>query len=169
MERIKITRSNRKTLALCINRQGEAEVRAPYGCPQDVIERFIEKHQGWLDRHLQNYRAQKQYTSAEMEDLRRKAKEILPKKVAYYAALMGVQPTALKITSARTRYGSCSGKNSINFSLFLMEKSERAIDYVVVHELAHIKQHNHSPAFYQEIEKILPDYKERIKELKKYD
>ena len=82
---------------------------------------------------------------------------------------MGVTPTALKITSARTRYGSCSGKNSINFSLFLMEKSARAIDYVVVHELAHIKQHNHSPAFYKEIEKILPDYKERIKELKSND
>ena len=50
-----------------------------------------------------------------------------------------------------------------------MEKSPRAIDYVVVHELAHIKQHNHSPAFYKEIEKILPDYKERIKELNKND
>lgn len=166
---MKIIRSKRKTLALCINRQGEPEVRAPYGCPNAVIERFIEKHQGWLDRRLQNYRAQKQYTPQEMEALRKKAKEYLPSRVAYYAALMGVTPTALRITSARTRYGSCSGKDSINFSLFLMEKSVRAIDYVVVHELAHIKQHNHSPAFYKEIEKILPDYKERIKELKSND
>ena len=166
---MKIIRSRRKTIALCINRQGEAEVRAPYGCPQAVIERFIQKHQGWLDRRLQEHRAQKQYTPQEIEALRRRAKEVLPQRVAYYAARMGVEPTALKITSARTRYGSCSGKNSINFSLYLMEKSPRAIDYVVVHELAHIKQHNHSPAFYKEIEKILPDYKERIKELKKND
>ena len=163
---MKITYSNRKTLALCINRQGEAEVRAPYGCPKGVIERFIFKNQGWLEKRLQEHQAQKQYSKQEIEALRRRAKEVLPQRVAYYAALMGVTPTALKITSARTRYGSCSGKNSINFSLFLMEKSPRAIDYVVVHELAHIKQHNHSSAFYKEIEKILPDYKERIKELK---
>lgn len=134
--------------------------------PQAVIERFIEKNQGWLEKRLQEHQEQKQYTPQEIEALRRRAKEYLPPRVAYYAAQMGVTPTALRITSARTRYGSCSGKNSINFSLYLMEKSDRAIDYVVVHELAHIKQHNHSPAFYKEIEKILPDYKERIKELK---
>lgn len=163
---MKIIWSQRKTLALCINRQGEPEVRAPYGCPQAVIERFIEKNQGWLEKRLQEHQEQKQYTPQEIEALRRRAKEYLPPRVAYYAAQMGVAPTAVRITSARTRYGSCSGKNSINFSLYLMEKSNRAIDYVVVHELAHIKQHNHSPAFYKEIEKILPDYKERIKELK---
>ena len=129
---MKITYSNRRTLALCINRQGEPEVRAPYGCPKAVIEQFIEKNQGWIERRLQEQAAQKQYTPQEMEALRKKAKEYLPPRVAYYAALMGVTPTALKITSARTRYGSCSGKNSINFSLFLMEKSPRAIDYVVV-------------------------------------
>ncbi len=163
---MRIIWSKRKTLALCINRQGEPEVRAPYGCPQAVIERFIEKNQGWLEKRLQEHQEQKQYTPQEIEALRRRAKEYLPPRVAYYAAQMGVAPTAVRITSARTRYGSCSGKNSINFSLYLMEKSNRAIDYVVVHELAHIKQHNHSPAFYKEIEKILPDYKERIKELK---
>lgn len=163
---MRIIWSKRKTLALCINRQGEPEVRAPYGCPQAVIERFIVKNQGWLEKRLQEHQEQKQYTPQEIEALRRRAKEYLPLRVAYYAAQMGVAPTAVRITSARTRYGSCSGKNSINFSLYLMEKSDRAIDYVVVHELAHIKQHNHSPAFYKEIEKILPDYKERIKELK---
>ena len=163
---MKIIRSKRKTLALCINRQGEPEVRVPYGCPQAVIERFIEKNQAWIKRRLEELKNQKQYSAEEIAALRKKAKEYLPQRVAYYAPLMGVAPTALKITSARSRYGSCSGKNSINFSLFLMEKSARAIDYVVVHELAHIKEHNHSSAFYKEVEKILPDYKERIKELK---
>lgn len=163
---MKITYSIRKTVSLSVNRQGEIEVRAPYGCPAAFIERFIQKNQKWIARRLEEQKNQKQYTAQEIEALRRRAKEYLPQRVAYYAPLMGVQPTALRITSARTRYGSCSGKNSINFSLYLMEKSPRAIDYVVVHELAHIKQHNHSPAFYREIEKILPDYRERIKELK---
>lgn len=166
---MKIIYSKRKTLSLSINREGEPEVRAPYGCPAHVIEGFTEKHRHWIEKRLAERKEQKEHTQEEIALLRQRAKAILPQKVAYYAPLMGVKPTSLKITSARTRYGSCSGKNGICFSLYLMEKSERAIDYVVVHELAHIKQHNHSPAFYKEIEKILPDYRERIKELKKRD
>lgn len=163
---MKIIRTNRKTLSLCVNKQGEAEVRAPYACPDGVIRAFIEKHRGWIARQLAAYRPPKEYSEAEMGELRAKAKAVIPPKVAYYAAQMGVTPSSVKITSARSRYGSCSGWNGLCFSLFLMEKSDRAIDYVVVHELAHILHHDHSPAFYREIEKILPDYRQRIKELK---
>lgn len=163
---MKITYSRRKTLSLFINKAGEPEVKAPLGCPPAVVEAFIQKHQGWIQKRLAERQNQKEHTSEEIAALRQRAKEHLPQRVAYFAPLMGVKPSSLKITSARTRYGSCSGKNAICFSLYLMEKSPRAIDYVVVHELAHIKQHNHSPAFYKEIEKILPDYRERIKELK---
>ena len=86
--------------------------------------------------------------------------------MAHYAAIMGVVPTGIKITSAKTRFGSCSSKNSLCFSLYLMAYPDRAIDYVVVHELAHIRQKNHSPAFYAEVAKVMPDYKERVKLLK---
>ncbi|MBQ7034708.1 MAG: M48 family metallopeptidase [Clostridia bacterium] len=163
---MKITYSKRKTLSLSINAAGEPEVRVPLGCPSWVIEGFIQKHRRWIEKRLAEQKQKKQYTPAEIEQLRQRAKELLPQRVAYYAPLMGVSPASVRITSAKTRYGSCSGKNAICFSLYLMEKSPRAVDYVVVHELAHIKQHNHSPAFYKEIEKILPDYRERIKELK---
>ena len=84
----------------------------------------------------------------------------------FVAAIMGVTPASVKITSARTRFGSCSGKNGICFSLYLMQYPEAAIDYVVVHELAHIRRHDHSPAFYAEVARVLPDYKERMKLLK---
>ena len=80
---------------------------------------------------------------------------------------MGVEYSGVKITSAKTRYGSCSAENSICFSYLLMLKPLRAVDYVVVHELAHTVHHNHSRQFYALIEKYMPDYKERIKELKK--
>ena len=96
----------------------------------------------------------------------KKAKEYLPPRVAYYAALMGVTPTALKITSARTRYGSCSGKNSLCFSWRLMEYPTELVDYVIVHELAHIKHHDHSPAFYNFIGSVMPDHRERQRRLK---
>ena len=79
---------------------------------------------------------------------------------------MGLVPAGIKITSARTRFGSCSGKNSICFSWRLMLYPPEAIDYVIVHELAHIRHHDHSPAFYALIEQHLPDWKVRMKLLK---
>ena len=84
----------------------------------------------------------------------------------YYGRLMGLMPTGLTITDARKRFGSCSGKNRISFAWRLMRYPEEAIDYVVVHELAHIRHKNHGEAFYQLIASVLPDYKERIKLLK---
>ena len=87
-------------------------------------------------------------------------------RVDYWSDIMGLTPTGLKITSARTRFGSCSGKNSLCFSWRLMQYPREAIDYVVVHELAHIRHHDHSPAFYALIERYMPDWRERMKLLK---
>ena len=80
---------------------------------------------------------------------------------------LGVTPTGIKITSAKKRFGSCNGKNSICFSLYLMQYPQAAIDYVVVHELCHIRHHDHSPAFYRLVESVLPDYKERERLLRR--
>ena len=79
---------------------------------------------------------------------------------------MGVDYGHISITSAKTRFGSCSSKGNIAFSYRLMLYPEAAVDYVVVHELAHRKEMNHSRAFYKLIEEILPDYKQRRKLLK---
>ena len=91
---------------------------------------------------------------------------MLPERVNYYSKIMGVEPTGIKITSAQKRFGSCSTKNSICFSYILMLYPQEAIDYVVVHELAHIRFHNHSKDFYGFIESVLPDYRNREKLLK---
>ena len=100
------------------------------------------------------------------EKLRALAKEYIPKRVEYYSKVMGVTPAAVKINSAKTRFGSCSAKNSLNFSLYLMLYDKAAIDYVVVHELCHITVKNHSAEFYRLVEKYMPDYKLRKKLLK---
>ena len=94
------------------------------------------------------------------------AKHTLHKRNEHFAELMGVQPAGIKITGAKTRWGSCSGKNSINFSWRLVMADEDVIDYVVTHELAHIREHNHSPRFWATVEGVLPDYKARHKKLK---
>ena len=85
----------------------------------------------------------------------------------YYSDIMNLKPTGVKITKAKKRFGSCNDKNSLCFSCFLMSYPMEAVDYVVVHELAHIKHHNHGREFYDLIRSYMPDYKEREKILKK--
>ncbi|MBQ6248868.1 MAG: M48 family metallopeptidase [Oscillospiraceae bacterium] len=161
----RLIRSRRRTVALEITREGKVVVRAPLRMPQRDIDAFVSSKERWLAEHLarqQTYReSHPPLTEEEKETLRRRAKAYLPGRVDYYAAVMGVTPTAVHITSARTRFGSCSGKNSISFSLYLMQYPAEAIDYVVVHELAHIRHHDHSPAFYAEVAKVMPDYRQR--------
>jgi len=98
------------------------------------------------------------------------AKAVFAEKAQAYAKLMRVTPTAIKVTSAKTHWGSCSGSNSINFSWRLVIASDDVIDYVVVHELAHIRQHNHSPQFWAIVRIVIPDYQvqsNKLKELQK--
>jgi predicted metal-dependent hydrolase len=94
------------------------------------------------------------------------AKKYIYQKVGYFSKKMNVSPTGIRITSAKTRWGSCSGKNSVNFSWKIIMAEKETIDYVVVHELAHIKQHNHSPKFWKIVEDIIPDYKKQKEKLK---
>ena len=94
------------------------------------------------------------------------AKRDLIKKVTEFSKRMSVMPIAVKINAARTRWGSCSGKKSINFSWRLIMAGDDVIDYVVVHELAHITEMNHSDKFWAVVGSVLPDYKERQKRLK---
>ena len=165
-----LKRSRRKTLALEINRNCEIIVRAPQKLSKKKIDEFVSSHGDWIEKSLKKVseRAAKtrELSDEEIKALRKKAKEYLPQRTEYYAKIMGVKYTSLKITSAKTRYGSCSGRNGICYSLYLMLKPLDAVDYVVVHELAHTVHHNHSAQFYALIEKYMPDYKERIKLLK---
>lgn len=140
-----LVRSKRKTLAVQVTREGRVIVRAPLRLAKYRIERFVAEHTDWIARALADQQSRRaahpEPDEAKQAELIRRAKIELPPKVQHYAKLMNLYPTGLKITSARTRFGSCSGKNSICFSWRLMDYPEPAIDYVVVHELAtlHIK------------------------------
>ncbi len=162
-----VIRSKRKTISISVDTECNITVRAPLRMTDGEIESFVTEKKKWLEKAVaeQMKRAEnaKTYTDEDIKLLRKKAKEILPQKVSYYSSIMGVEPSSVKINSAKKRYGSCSGKNSLNFSLYLIDKDERFIDYVVVHELAHIVHHNHSKDFYALIEKYMPDYKERMR------
>lgn len=160
-----LIRSARKTLSLEVSRTLEVIVRAPSRMPKRDIDAVVAQYDAWIDAHIEKRRlhseAHPEPTAQEIHALRMRAKETMPSRVEYYARLMGLAPTGLKITSARTRYGSCSSKNSLCFSLYLMRYPQAAIDYVVVHELAHIVHKNHGPDFYRLVESVLPDWKKR--------
>jgi predicted metal-dependent hydrolase len=171
MENYELIRSNRKTLALEITHDCRVLVRAPLRLPQKQIDAFVESHDTWIKRHLEQQRrrtacAPTPPSPEQITRLKGLARKAIPEKVAYWSHQMGVSPAGIKITTARKRYGSCSGKNSLCFSCFLMDYPEEAIDLVVVHELCHIREKNHGPRFYALLEQYLPDYKERKKLLK---
>lgn len=160
-----VIRSRRRTLALEITRDARVVVRAPMRASQRDIERFVAAHRQWMDKHLSRRQAWLEdhppLTEEEIAALRSRARAYLPGRVELWAGRMGVRPTGVKITSARTRFGSCSAKNSLCFSLYLMQYPAEAIDYVVVHELAHVRHKKHGPAFYAEVAKYMPDYRQR--------
>lgn len=166
-----LIRSARKTLAIEVSREGKVIVRAPRRAAKYHIEAFVEQHAGWIAVQQARQRARAEAhpepTEAERAALIARAKAELPPKVAHYAAIMGLYPTGITITSARTRFGSCSAKNRICFSWRLMQYPEEAIDYVVVHELAHIAHKNHGPDFHACVAAVLPDHKERRALLKR--
>lgn len=162
--------SKRKTLSLSIKLDLTVLVKAPHTLTDAEIEKFVQSHALWIEnarkRQASRNEREASLTEKRIHELRALAEADLPRRVEYFAAKMGVQPTSMKITSAKTRFGSCSGTNSICFSWRLMQYPAEAIDYVVVHELAHIKVKNHSPAFYAVVASVLPDYKQREKLLK---
>lgn len=160
-----LIRSGRKTLALEISSGASLIVRAPKNCPQQTIDRFIKSREVWISEHLERQRRREEAHPEPSPEGRQalidRAREILPEKVAYYAKLMNLSPQAVTITNARKRFGSCSGKNRLCFSWRLIQYPDSAVDYVVVHELAHIRHKNHSREFHALIASVLPDHRQR--------
>lgn len=166
----RIIYSNRRSLALQVTPEGKIIVRAPRGYPKSEIERVVASRSAWLEEKLEKVAARREKypepTPEELDELFEQARTRLPPKIAKYAAIMGLRPAGITITNAKTRFGSCSNKGRISFSCLLMRYPEEAIDYVVVHELAHLVHMNHSSDFYALVASVLPDYKARAALLK---
>ena len=98
--------------------------------------------------------------------LKKEAKKLIRERLDIYAGIMGVRYSALRISSARTRWGSCSGRDSLSFTWRLIMCPIQVIDYVIVHELSHITHKNHSPVFWTRVKNVIPDFKEQKNWLK---
>lgn len=168
---VKVIRSNRKTMSIEITKEAEVLVRAPYRMPNSEIQRFLNDKADWVEKHIEKARTAKQdirerLTEEQIRELADKAMEVLPKRVAYFANVMGVTYGRITIRNQKTLWGSCSSKGNLNFNCMLMKTPPEIQDYVVVHELCHRREMNHSKSFWAEVEKVLPDYRERRKWLK---
>ena len=160
----RLIRSGRKTLALELKPEGLI-VRAPHGVSMDQIEQFVSSHESWIRSHQEKLeKAMSTLSSADrlsMEDIRslaEQAMKMIPERVAYYAPRIGVTYGRITIRNQKTRWGSCSAKGNLNFNCLLMLAPPEVVDSVVVHELCHRKEMNHSKKFYEEVLKVFPDY-----------
>lgn len=165
-----LLRSERKTLALQI-KGGKLIVRAPKNLKRAYIEDFLLRKEDWIARHLalqeQRSAAHPEPDEAEIQGLMALARAVLPGRVEHFSALTGLKPASIRIGGAKTRFGSCSSRGSINFSWRLMAYPPEAVDYVVLHELCHLRHMNHSRDFYALIEHYMPDWRLRREMLKK--
>ena len=208
-----IRSSNRKTISITVNRDGQVIVRAPQYVLEDTIRRFVEQKASWIQKHVTHFtfaaeerRAfsltygdtvsilgqdypitshQENYADFDgkqltlppdlppqeilhtvREILKKIAREYIPSRAAVWSSRLGVIPTAVRINNAAKRWGSCSSKNSLNFSWRLMMAPPKAVDYVIIHELSHILEHNHSDRFWKIVSRTMPDYMEMKNVLK---
>ena len=165
-----LIRSRRRSVSAQVLWDGSVVVRAPLFCSKAQIDSFLEKKRHLLEKYRQevmNAPKTPAITESELSQLKKDAElKILPR-VKQLSQMTGLSYEGAKITSARHRFGSCSGKNHLCFSAFLMLADDPEIDYVIIHELCHTKEHNHSAAFYALVAGFLPDWKSREQSLRK--
>ena len=172
---VTIIKSNRKTVAIQVNSDLSVTLRVPRQAAPKDIQKILNEKESWILKHIEDIKQKKEafdasaperLTDDEIHELAEKASKYIPERVAYFAKLVGVTYGRITIRNQKTRWGSCSSRGNLNFNCLLMLTPPEVIDYLVVHELCHRKQMNHSKAFWSEVEKVLPDYKARVKWLK---
>ena len=164
-----LVRSSRKTLAVQIRADGTVIARAPLRMPKDRILYFLSEKASWIrmqqgrmqEREKMRQQARIHLDAAQEKELRERAKSVLAQRTAYFARQVGVTYGRITVRDQKTRWGSCSQTGNLNFNFRLILAPLEVLDYVVVHELCHRRQMNHFAQFWQEVARVLPDYRER--------
>lgn len=162
---VTVVRMSRKTLSIEVAQDGTVLVKAPHYSSDGSIREFISRHASWVEERLERreMRAEKyaglsRLTDEDIRGLAQQALEYIPKRVAYYAPIVGVTYGRITIRNQRSRWGSCTAQGNLNFNCLLMLAPPEVIDSVVVHELCHRLEMNHSEAFYREVYRVYPEY-----------
>lgn len=173
---VEVVRSRRRSVGLEIKGDGRVILRLPNRFPKREAMAFLESRKGWLQKHLAEVReqeaaaevlGQEPLTAEELTALTKAARAYFEAACARFAPLVGVDYGRISIRHQKTRWGSCSSKGNLNFNCLLMLAPEEVREYVVVHELCHRKHMDHSAAFWAEVEKVIPEYREMEQWLKR--
>ena len=178
----KIIKSDRKTLEIQVKKDLSVVFRAPKHMSDREIMKFAKQKEAWIQKHLglmkrrnESNRAsdeasepENKYTPEELESMKRYIKNLINERAASFAGIMGVSFGKITVRSQKTRWGSCSSAGNLNFNCLLALCPSEVIDYVVVHELCHLRHMNHSRAFWNEVAKYLPGYAEQKDWLKRH-
>lgn len=159
-----IIRSRRRTIGLHIGHDAQLTVRAPLRASQRAIDAILTEKRTWIQVKLAMMRQRLKERPTPIppkfeRDYRKQAKQILTSRVQYYAEHHGFSPQSVRVNGARRRWGSCSVGGSLNFSYRLIFAPLAVMDYVVVHELAHLRHHNHSRAFWSCVAAMMPEFR----------
>lgn len=162
-----LVRSRRKTLSIQV-KDGAVIVRAPLKTSLRQIESFISEHEKWIEKKLAESIEHAAQASAagyisedDIKKLTNEAKRVIPERVRHYADIIGVSYGRITIRCQKTKWGSCSSKGNLNFNCLLMLAPTEVLDSVIIHELCHRKEMNHSPRFYELVYKACPEYKKQ--------
>lgn len=170
---IQVKRSSRRALSLQVTREGQVVVRCPLSTTKEQIQAFVDEHRQWIGENLEQVKrrlaSRPVMTPEQVWKAKSLARITLSAKVRYWAAKMGVTYGTISIRQQATRWGSCSSRGNLNFNWTLILTPEPLQDYVVVHELAHRLEMNHSDRFWKIVESQIPDYRERRNLLKTYE
>ena len=168
-----IIRSSRRTMSIEIKPDGRMLLRIPYRVSDAEAKRFVESKADWIRKTLTKIEESNEenppgekFSEPELKIIKKKAKKEIASLVDYYAPKIGVTYGRIAIRAQRTLWGSCTAEGNLNFNCLLVLLPERVMRYVVVHELCHRKEMNHSKRFWAEVGKVLPDYKALRKQLK---
>lgn len=168
-----ITKSRRRSISVTISNEGKVLVKAPLSVSNKAVEEFLYSKKNWILNRVQKVIAENQaaqqmglITPEQMEQIKKKARKVIEARVEYYAKLGGISYNKIFIRLQSTRWGSCSAEGNLNFNCLLVLMPLEVLDSVVVHELCHRKQMNHSKAFYTEVYKLFPEYNKWDKWLK---
>ena len=160
-----IKRSRRRTIGIEVTADGVL-VRAPQRASTGEIQRAVASAEGWIEERMKRLEGEQQravraglLSEEDIARLTARAKKYIPGRVAHYAPLIGVEPGRITIRKQKTKWGSCSSKGNLNFNCLLMLAPSEVIDAIVVHELCHLKQMNHSKKFYDEVLRVFPEYR----------
>ena len=162
---VEVRRSKRKSAAIKITADMQIVVFVPLYVSDNEIERMVISKSKWIDEHMLKVQSTidersklEKITFEQIKELADQAVEYIPKRVKYYAEKENFVYNKITIKNLVSRWGSCSTKGNLNFNCLLMLMPDYVIDYIVVHELCHLREMNHSEKFWAEVEKIMPDY-----------